>query len=92
VIFIHIDDAFYLPLVNHGAIEHRVGPMAEIDAEALRAATEALESSLSDEADAQNAYLFKFTDGRVSLELECVDIKLIAERVIVAYFGSLDGI
>jgi hypothetical protein len=56
-----------------------------INLQGLRRAAEALETVLRAEADAQNAHLFRFPDGRVSLELEWIDIQAIAYQVVVAY-------
>jgi hypothetical protein len=56
-----------------------------ISTQGLQRAAEALETVLRAEADAQNSYLFKFPDGRVSLELEWVDIRAIAHQVVRAY-------
>jgi hypothetical protein len=60
-----------------------------ISSQGLQRAAEALEAHLRAEADAQNAYLFKFPDGRVSLELEWVDIREMAHRVLEAYVDDV---
>jgi len=60
----------------------------DINGRALRDAAKALENMLSAEASAQNAYLFKFADGHVSLELEWLDIQGLAEGVIAAYIAN----
>jgi hypothetical protein len=52
-------------------------------------AADALESMLRVEADAQNAYLFKFAGGRISLELERIDIDAIARHVVSAYVAHI---
>jgi hypothetical protein len=56
-----------------------------LDPHALARAADALDSLLRAEADAQNAYLFKFADGRISLELEWIDIAAVARQVVSAY-------
>jgi len=61
----------------------------DIDVRGLKNATKALENMLSAEASAQNAYLFKFADGRVSLELEWLDIQGLAKEVIAAYMADV---
>jgi hypothetical protein len=41
-------------------------------------------------ANEQNAYLFRFPDGRVSLDLEWIDIESIAQHVIAAYIAHVN--
>jgi len=60
----------------------------DINVRGLQNATRALENKLSAEASAQNAYLFKFADGHVSLELEWLDIQGLAKEVIAAYIAN----
>ncbi len=62
-----------------------LGADMAINLQRLERAAEALEARLRAEADAQNAYLFKFPDGRVSLELEWIDLRAIARGVVTAY-------
>jgi hypothetical protein len=61
-----------------------------LDPLALKTAAQALSERLCVEADAQNAYLFRFPDGRVSLELEWIDIQSITHHVIAAYVAQLE--
>ncbi len=57
------------------------------DPRGVASAADALETELRAEADAQNAYLFKFTDGRISLALEWIDLHAIARKVVTAYIA-----
>ena len=57
----------------------------DLDPRALQIATQTLTELLSAEADEQHAYLFRFPDGRISLELEWVDIASMIQIVIMAY-------
>lgn len=56
-----------------------------IDAGALGRAVRALVQTLQAEADKQHAYLFHFPDGRISLEMEWLDVESIARTVIATY-------
>ena len=56
-----------------------------IDAEALGLAVRALVQMLQAEANKQHAYVFHFPDGRISLELEWLDVEAIARTVITTY-------
>jgi hypothetical protein len=60
-----------------------------LDPHAIRSAEQALSEYLRAEAEQQKAYLFRFPDGRVSLELEWLDIGSIAQTVIAAYIAVL---
>ena len=60
-----------------------------LDPHAIRSAEQALNEYLRAEAEQQKAYLFRFPDGRVSLELEWLDIGSIAQTVIAAYIAVL---
>ena len=60
-----------------------------LDPHAIRSAEQALNEYLRVEAEQQKAYLFRFPDGRVSLELEWLDIGSIAQTVIAAYIAVL---
>jgi hypothetical protein len=60
-----------------------------LDPLALESATQALGDRLRSEADEQNAYLVRLPDGRVSVELEWIDIQSIAQHVIAAYVAQL---
>ncbi len=62
-----------------------------LDPHAVARAADALERVLRAEADAQNAYLFKFPDGHISLELEWIDIHAIARQVVSAYVAHDNG-
>jgi hypothetical protein len=61
-----------------------------LDQRAIRNAERALSDYLRAEAEQQKAYLFRFPDGRISLELEWLDVHSIARTVVAAYVGSLD--
>jgi hypothetical protein len=58
---------------------------ARIDVIGLRAATEAVEDQLCSEARSQGAYLHRFDDGKVSLELEWIDPAELARAALAAY-------
>jgi len=59
-----------------------------LDPEAIRNAEQALNDYLLAEADQQRAYLFRFPDGRISLELEWLDVRSIAHAVVAAYVSA----
>jgi hypothetical protein len=59
-----------------------------LNEEGLRAASTVFSKLLAAEAEAQRAYAHSFPDGRMSLELEWVDLELIAEAVITAYISE----
>jgi hypothetical protein len=65
-----------------------------LDPDAVENAERALGEYLRAEAEQQKAYLFHFPDGRISLELEWVDVRSLAQTVIAAYVSSLrqDGV
>jgi hypothetical protein len=46
---------------------------------------------LQAEAEKQNAYIFHFPDGRVSLELEWIDVASIVRSVIEVYVEQTNG-
>jgi hypothetical protein len=56
-----------------------------VDPRALQRATQALAEHLHSEAQAQNAYMTMFPDGRVSLELEWISLELMAKTVLLSY-------
>ena len=56
---------------------------------AIRNAEHALSEYLRAEAEQQKAYVFRFPDGRISLELEWLDIHSVAKTVIAAYVAGL---
>jgi hypothetical protein len=60
-----------------------------LNADALRRAECAFAEVLQSEADQQHAYLARFPDGHVSLELEWLDLPAITRTVIGAYVASL---
>lgn len=60
-----------------------------LDPHAIENAERALGDYLRAEAEQQKAYLFHFPDGRISLELEWIDVRSIAQTVIAAYVSSL---
>jgi hypothetical protein len=59
-----------------------------INPKALQRATQALAEHLHSEAQAQNAYMTRFPDGRVSLELEWISLELIVKTVLLSYLKS----
>jgi len=61
-----------------------------LDPLALESATQALGDRLRLEADEQNAYLVRLPDGRVSVELEWIDIQSITRDVVAAYVEQLN--
>jgi hypothetical protein len=61
-----------------------------LDPHAIRSAERALEDYLSTEAEQQKAYLFRFPDGRVSVELEWIDLSSAAQKVVGAYLAFLN--
>jgi hypothetical protein len=61
----------------------------KLDPRAVQNAEQALSDYLCTEAEQQRAYVFRFPDGRISLELEWLDIHSIAQAVIAAYVTSL---
>jgi hypothetical protein len=61
----------------------------DLDADALRRAELAFAELLQSEADQQHAYLARFPDGRVSLELEWLDLSAITKTVIGVYVAGL---
>ncbi len=65
--------------------------MMTLEPHAVARAADALERVLRAEADAQNTYLFKFPDGRISLELEWIDVHAIAQQVVAAYVADVTG-
>jgi hypothetical protein len=60
-----------------------------LKSEGLRAASAAFGKRLAEEAFAQNAYARHFPDGRISVELEWVELEPIAEAVIEAYMAEV---
>jgi hypothetical protein len=61
-----------------------------LDPRAIQSAEQALSGYLQAEAEQQRAYVFKFPDGRISLELEWIDVRSIAQAVVSAYVAALD--
>jgi hypothetical protein len=60
-----------------------------LDPRAIQNAEQALSDYLRSEAEQQRAYVFRFPDGRISLELEWLDVHSIAQAVVAAYVASL---
>jgi hypothetical protein len=60
-----------------------------LDPQAIQNAERALGEYLRAEAEQQQAYLCHFPDGRISLELEWLDVRSITQTVIAAYVASL---
>jgi hypothetical protein len=56
-----------------------------VETAALEAAVQKFVQLLHAQAEEQNAYIFHFPDGRVSLQLEWLDIASLVRAVIVAY-------
>jgi hypothetical protein len=56
-----------------------------LDPTGIDRAEKALSDYLFAEAQQQRAYVFRFPDGRVSLELEWVDVRSIVQSVVMAY-------
>jgi hypothetical protein len=61
-----------------------------LDPRAIENAERALSEYLRLEAEQQRAYVFRFPDGRISLELEWLDVHSIAEAVVAAYVATLE--
>ena len=61
-----------------------------LDSEALSSAEQTLHHILNSEAEQQQAYIFRFPDGHVSLELEWLDIRSITRTIVAAYVAHLD--
>ena len=70
--------------VDKGSSAGGLLPMS-VDLQALHIATQTLAQLFSAEAERQHAYIFHFPDGRISLELEWVDINDIVGKVIASY-------
>jgi len=65
------------------------GTLHTIDLQGLEAAAHALVEQLGAEALEQRAYLHRFSDGRVSLELEWVDPTALAQAAVAAYLAAV---
>ncbi len=63
----------------------------ELDEESLEVATQALGARLGAEAEEQWAYIHRFSDGKVSLELEWLDLGDLVRAVVCAYLQALGG-
>jgi hypothetical protein len=61
-----------------------------LDPQAIQSAERALNDYLRAEAEQQQAYMFSFPDGHISLELEWLDVNSIARTVIAAYMAVLE--
>lgn len=61
-----------------------------LDPDALSSAEQTLHDILDSEAEQQQAYIFRFPDGHVSLELEWLDVRSITRTIIAAYVKHLD--
>jgi hypothetical protein len=66
------------------------GDAMTLDPRAIQSAEQALSRYLHAEAEQQRAYLFKFPDGRISLELEWIDVGSITHAVVSAYVAALN--
>ena len=60
-----------------------------IDPEGMKAAAHALGEQLGADAEEQCAYLHRFADGKVSLELEWIDPALLARAAVDAYLTAI---
>ena len=69
----------------------KVALVMTLDPQGLAIAKQKLERLLSAEADEQRAYLFYFPDGRISLELEWIDIDAIMSSVIATYVDHVNS-
>jgi hypothetical protein len=65
--------------------------MNVVETAALETAVQTLIRLLQAEAEKQNAYVFHFPDGRVSLELEWIDVASIVRSVIEVYVEQTNG-
>jgi hypothetical protein len=63
----------------------------DLDPHGLELAERTFHRLLTAEADEQGAYLFHFPDGRISLELEWIDIHSIVRAVIATYVEHVTG-
>jgi hypothetical protein len=61
----------------------------DLNPRAIQNAEQALCEYLRAEAEQQRAYVFHFPDGHVSLELEWLDVRSIAQAVVAAYVATL---
>lgn len=59
-----------------------------VDQRAIEAAAEVLRALLQRAADEQHAYFHRFPDGNVSLELEWLDLNLLARATVATYLQS----
>lgn len=58
-----------------------------LDSDALQSAQQAFDDLLRAEAEQQHAYFAELPDGRISLELEWLDIRSITREIIAAYLA-----
>jgi hypothetical protein len=58
-----------------------------LDSDALQSAQQALDGLLRAEAEQQHAYFVELPDGRVSLELEWLDVRSITRQIVAAYLA-----
>jgi len=61
-----------------------------LDPQALQVATQTFDRLLRAEVEEQRAYMLHFSDGRISLELEWIDIQSIMQAVISSYVAHAD--
>jgi hypothetical protein len=61
-----------------------------LDPKAIQNAERALNEYLRSEAEQQRAYMHSFPDGRVSLELEWLDVHSMTQTIVAAYMAFLD--
>jgi hypothetical protein len=65
--------------------------MNVVETAALETAVETMIRLLQAQAEEQNAYIFHFPDGRVSLELEWIDVASIVRSVVEVYVEQTNG-
>ena len=76
---------------THATYFDRANRFMQLDKNALSAARETFARALSEEAAEQHAYLARFPDGRISVQLEWIDIEPIVQAVIAAYIAQLSN-
>ena len=74
-------------VVETAALETAVQTLIRL----LQAEAEKRDPKLRKQGTTQNAYVFHFPDGRVSLELEWIDVASIVRSVIEVYVEQTNG-
>jgi hypothetical protein len=62
----------------------------KLDSRGLAAASRVFHEWLDAEADLQHAYICRFPDGRISLEMEWLDITAMTQAIVLAYIAQLE--